>query len=39
LNRLTVEDVPRVNSHILAALTNFVEGTEKGIEAYLPNLI
>ncbi|CAD8128052.1 unnamed protein product [Paramecium sonneborni] len=39
LNRLTIEDVPRVNSHILAALTNFVEGTEKGIEAYLPNLI
>ncbi|CAK69294.1 unnamed protein product (macronuclear) [Paramecium tetraurelia] len=39
LNRLTLEDVPRVNSHILAALTNFVEGTEKGIEAYLPNLI
>ncbi|CAK67710.1 unnamed protein product (macronuclear) [Paramecium tetraurelia] len=39
LNRLTVEDVPRVNSHILAALTNFVEGTDKGIEAYLPNLI
>ncbi|CAD8070471.1 unnamed protein product [Paramecium primaurelia] len=39
LNRLTIEDVPRVSSHILAALTNFVEGTEKGIEAYLPNLI
>lgn len=28
-----------MSSHILAALTNFVEGTEKGIETYLQNLI
>ncbi|CAD8204866.1 unnamed protein product [Paramecium octaurelia] len=39
LTRLQVEDVPRVTSHILAALTNFVEGTETGIESYLQNLI
>lgn len=35
ITRLQIEEVPRVSSHILAALTNFVEGTEAGIEAYL----
>ena len=39
LTRLQVEEVPRVTSHILAALTNFVEGTESGIQTYLQNLV
>lgn len=34
LNKLTVEDVPRVTSHLLAALTNFVEGAEKGVDKF-----
>jgi hypothetical protein len=33
--RLQTDDVPRVVSHILACLTNFVEGTEKGFKGYL----
>jgi hypothetical protein len=32
IQRLTIEDVPRVTSHILACLTNFVEGVPNGIQ-------
>lgn len=39
LNKLTVEDVPRVTSHLLAALTNFVEGAEKGVDKFTQQLV
>lgn len=39
INRLQGETVPRVTSHILAALTNFVEGAETGIDKYTPSLV
>ena len=37
--RLQQEDCPRVTSHILACLTNFVEGTEDGFQAYLEQVV
>lgn len=37
--RIKVEDIPRVTSHILAALTNFVEGAETGITPFIQELV
>ena len=36
---LTCEPVPRVMSHVGAALTNFVEGMKESVELYLTPLL